>query len=468
MSRAAEGAAGGGQVSATLPGRAVLRGQVLDGTLDGAIENGAVAIENERIAWVGPADRLPERYRDPSWQEIGGPGKTIMPGLIDGHVHISFGEARSEEELALYTPVEYRAIRAVWNARKVLRAGVTSAFDAATTYNVAASVRDAIESGMFEGPRLAVAGRQLTTHQGLEDSFPSSMPFPPGQAGVLVRSRDEIIEAIRLQVKDGVDVIKVSGSNDSAITDEPLDSSAFRADEFELIAQETHRLQRHCTVHARSRDSVTHAARAGFDWIMHASYIDDEGIELCLRNGVTITPTLTLLVNILDSHQGSAGASAVDVFKAELDAAAENLSRAYRAGVPLVCGSESGWSLVPYGQWHAKEMEVFVTLLGLTPLQAIHSATMAASHTLPRWRGRIGRLAPGYLADVLVVDGDPLKDIRILQNPARFDWVIKGGRPVDTRTPIPPRRIWSWEKHKTFLSGWFDYDPQTGQGTVRP
>jgi imidazolonepropionase-like amidohydrolase len=212
---------------------------------------------------------------------------------------------------------------------------------------------------------------------------------------------------------------------------------------------------------------VTQAARAGFDWIMHASYIDDEGIDLCLKKKISITPTLTLLINIVNSHQGSAGASAVDIFKAEIDAATENLSRAYRAGVPLICGSETGWSLVPYGQWHAKEMEIFVTLLGLSPLQAIHAATLAASRCLPKWAGSIGRLSEGYIADVLLVDGDPIKDIRVLQDPSRFDLVLKGGQPVDTGTPIAPRKIWSYEKHKTFLPGWFDFNPKTGLGEVR-
>src|SRR5262249_3115497 len=149
---------------------------------------------------------------------------------------------------------------------------------AATTFHIAPAVRDAVEAGMFEGPRLAVSGRQITTHQGLEDAFPSWMEFPAGQAGVLVKNRDDIVEAIRLQVKDGVDAIKVSGSSDSAVFDDPLEGAAFRPEEFELIAEETHRLGRVCTVHARSRDSVFYAAQAGFDWIMHASYIDDRGI----------------------------------------------------------------------------------------------------------------------------------------------------------------------------------------------
>jgi imidazolonepropionase-like amidohydrolase len=444
----------------------MFRGRVVDGTLAPPLPDGIVVVKGERIAWVGPAEALPPEHAN--LPVVGaGPGRTIMPGLIDAHIHISFGEARSEEELALYTPVEYRSLRAMWFARKVLRAGVTSAFDAATTFNIAASVRDAIEAGMFEGPRFAVCGRQLTTHQGLEDAFPSWMQFPPGQAGVLVRSRDEIVEQIRLQVKDGVDVIKISGSTDSAVFDTPMGGSAFTPEEYRTIADETHRLERKVTVHARTKESALYCAQAGFDWLMHASYIDDEGIEACLKHGIAIAPSLTLLVNILESADGPVGASFLDVFKQEVDAAAENLSRAYRAGVPLMSGSETGWSLVPFGQWHGREMQIMVDLLGLTPLQAIHAGTKAGARTLPRLKDEIGSLEAGRYADFIILDGDPTADITLLQKPGQFVMVAKGGRAVDITTPIPDRRVWSYERHRTYLSGRFMYDEATGKGRVK-
>ncbi len=444
-------------------------GKVLTGDLAPAIEDGVVVTSGDAIAWVGEAAALPVEHQRAPYTDIRLPGRTVMPGLIDGHTHISFGESRTEEENALYAPAEFRALRAVWNARKVLQAGVTSAFDAATTFAVAQSVRDAIDSGMFEGPRFVVSGKQITNHQGLEDSFPSNMEFPVGQCAVLVKTRDDLIEAVRLQVKEEVDAIKVSGSNDNLLAPDSLDCSAFTYEELKLIADESHRLDKICTIHARSRQSARDAARACFDVIFHASYIDDEGIEHCLRNGCVITPTLTLLLNLIDATrgQGAAGASGIDAFQREVDAASVNLAKAYRAGVPFVAGSESGWSPVPYGHWHARELEIFVKLLGLTPLQAIHSATLGATRVMKRFGHKVGKLEAGRYADILVIDGDPLKDITLLQRKSRFDYIIKGGRPVD-RTPVAPRKRQWYERQKVFLNGVYEFDEVAGAGTLKP
>ena len=442
-----------------------LDGQVIDGTGAPAIENGTVIVAGDTIAWVGDAAAVPEKYAAMELAHVTGDDRTIMPGLVDAHVHTSFGEARSEEELALYTPVEYRSMLAAWNVRKVLRAGVTSLSDPATTFNISACLRDAIEAGIVEGPRMAAAGRQITSRQGLEDAFPSWMEFPKGQAGVLVRSRDEIVEEIRLQVKDGVDVIKVSGSNDSAVTAGPVEGMAFTEEEFTLMATETHRLGRKCTVHARTAQSVRACAAAGFDWLQHASYMDSEGLDLVIEKQIPIVPALTLLVNLLASA-GDAGASSLDVFKREVDAASENLGNAFKQGATVISGSETGWSLVPYGEWHAFEMEILVTHLGLSTLEAIHAGTGAAAVTVPQWADRIGTLESGKLADVLVLDADPLTDIRVLQSPSKLAMVLKGGSPVDIETPIGERKEYSWERNKIYLQGRFRYDESLNRGFV--
>lgn len=442
----------------------LLKGRIVDGSLNPPVENGAVVVEGERISWAGPAQALPPQYNAQEYTLIDLPGRTIMPGLIDAHTHISFGESRSEEENALYTPVEFRTAKALYYSKKILQAGVTSAFDAATTYAIGQAVRDAIDTGMFPGPRFTVSGKQITNRQGLEDSFPSNMAFPEGQAAVLVKTHSDLVEAVRLQVKDEVDAIKVSGSNDNLITPDAQGVSAFTFEELKIIADETHRLSKLCSIHARSTESARDAARAGFDQIYHASYIDDAGIEACLKNGSVITPTLTLLVNLIAANQANAGASSADAFKREVEAAAVNLRKAFDAGVPLLAGSESGWSPVPYGHWHAREMQIFVELLGMTPLQAIHANTLAVTRLMRRG-DEIGKVEAGRLADLLVVPGKPDEDVRILQKPSQFDYIFKGGQPIDRTPPAPRQRKW-YEKTKTFLSGLYVYDEQAGEGRL--
>ena len=444
----------------------VLQGKLVFGPASiSPMSDGAVVTEGKRIAWVGPAAALPDHYKNVEYESISLPGRTIMPGLIDGHTHISFGEARSEEELALYTPVEFRTIKAIWNANKVLQAGVTSAFDAATTYNIAQSVRDAIDSGMYPGPRFAVSGKQLTSHQGLEDSFPNSVAFPEGQAGVLVSSTHDIVQRIRYQVKDGVDAIKVSGSNDSLISPDSLDGAAFTDDEFALIAKEAHRLGKLATVHARSRDAITLAAKAGFDVLFHASYIDDEGIEAALKAGSVICPTLPLITNFLAANAGKSG-GLIDALEREYDAARINLPRAYRSGIPFVQGSESGWSPIPYGHWHAREAEIFVQEFGFTNLEAVECATHSATKMLKSFGNQVGMLEVGRLADLLVIDGDPVQDITLLQKSTKFNFIFKDGIPID-RTPVAPRQRMHYEKHKVFLAGLYEYDQAAGTGVLK-
>ena len=198
--------------------------------------------------------------------------------------------------------------------------------------------------------------------------------------------------------------------------------------------------------------------------------MDDEGLELVLEKDIPISPVMTLLVNIINSAEGAgqAGASAIDVFKHELDAAAENLTRAYQSGVTMVAGSESGWSLVPYGQWHAKEMEIFVEFLGMSPVEALHAGTGAAALTLPQWATEIGTLEVGKRADLIVLPGDVATDITLLQHKSRFDMVLKDGEPVDITTVIPERKVYSWERTKVYLPGLFNFDDETGKGHTVP
>ena len=167
-------------------GNVFLNGTVLTCEDTNIIKDGAVVTEGEEISWVGKTAEIPEAYRSDNYSQIDVSGDTIMPGLVDAHMHISFGECQSEEELSIYTPAEYRAIRAAVDAEKVLLRGVTSSCDPGGPNQLGGAVRDARNAGLIQGPRMAAAGRQITSQQGIGDNFPTWIGVPPSSMGVKV------------------------------------------------------------------------------------------------------------------------------------------------------------------------------------------------------------------------------------------------------------------------------------------
>jgi imidazolonepropionase-like amidohydrolase len=374
-------------------------------------------------------------------------GKTLMPGLVDAHMHISFGEAASDEELSIHTPVAYRAIRAAVNAKRVLDAGVTSACDPGGPQGIAVAVRDAIEGGLLPGPRFSAAGRQITTQLGIGDTLPSSLHDVPGAFGKFVRNVEEIVQEIRDEVKDGVDLIKIAGSGPG--TEE---YGAFALGELQAAVEEAHRLGRPITIHARSRQSIVDAVTAGFDWIMHASFIDPETTDRVIAAGTPIVPAMTLLVNMLEAGPGAMTVPALDGVKRELDAAVSGLSKAYADGALLICGSESGFAMTPYGLWHTRELELFVELLGLSDHEALLAMTKHAARAVPRHNDSIGTLTAGKFADCLIVDGRPDEDVRILSKRTALT-VVKGATVVQADAPIPGRPRQPFERTRLYTRG---------------
>ena len=433
-------------------------GRVLTCEDESIIDRGCVVVKNDRIVWVGHADAVPEALRNGNYEHVDTTGATVMPGLVDGHMHISFGQAASEEELSIYTPAEYRAVRASVDAEKALLAGVTSSCDPGGPYAVAIAVRDAIEANLVQGPRMACAGRQITTQQGISDGFPSWIGVPKSSFGALVRNRDELLQEIRDEVKDGVNLIKIAGSGNSS--DE---YSSFRLEELELAVDEAHRLDRPVTIHARSRQSVEYAARAGVDWIMHASYMDEPTLEMVLEKDIPLLPAMTLLVNTLEANRADLSPPMRDRIKRELDAAATILRKAYQDGATLVAGSETGFAMTPYGEWHAREMELFVEILGMSHFEALLSMTRNSAVTLPQHAGSIGTLTPGKYADLLVVDGKPDENVAILQDRKNIRTIVKAGRPVTAWRPASePRKRHPFENTHIYTPKVYTVEERAG------
>jgi imidazolonepropionase-like amidohydrolase len=399
----------------------VSNGRIIDGT--GATPRiGTVAAHDGRITAVGDFDDI-AIPRGAEVARIDATGKTVMPGLIDAHCHMTYGESRTEEEIDLYTSAEGRTLRAAWNAAKVLRAGVTSISQPGGSYFIGVGLRDAIAEGFVQGPRMAAAGRYLTTSNGLTDWYPDSVGVPEGSIGILANTMPQMIDEVRRQVKAGVDFIKIA--------DSPLgEFQAFTNDELKALADLAHQLGKRITIHARGSAEVRAAVDAGFDWIMHGNQMSDDTIEALAESHIPLIPTLVLLANSTDYGKDVGVPTGLyDAWARLLEDSAHTLHRAHEAGVIFGAGTDSGFALTPYGEWHAHELTLLVDYAGLTPMEAIQAGTRNVAVTVMA-KDTLGVLAPGALADVIVVNGDPLTDISVLERRENIDVVISRGTPV--------------------------------------
>ncbi|MDY6996008.1 MAG: amidohydrolase family protein [Actinomycetota bacterium] len=408
-------------------------GRVIDGLGNEPVERCNVLLRDNRIHAIGAGATAEDIPRGDTVRTIDAAGKTVMPGLIDVHCHMTYGESRTEEEIDLYTSPEMRTILAAHNVEKVLRAGVTSISQPGGSYYIGVGIRDGINRGLIHGPRMTTAGRYLTTSNGLTDWFPDSVGVPAGNIGTLTNTVDEMTREIRHQVKNGVDLIKCA--------DSPYgEYQAFSDDEMKAIADLTHRLKKKVTIHARGSDEVGAAARAGFDWIMHGNVMTDEVIATLAETRIPLVPTLLLLANMTD-FRGPARVPVhqADAVKRMLDKTVDSLHRAHRAGVKFAVGTDSGFAVTAYGEWHARELQLLQTYAGLSNLEAIEAATSACAPMM-NLDGEVGEVSVGALADLIVVDGDPSKDLAVLVNPANIETVILDGRvqafPEDLRRQV--------------------------------
>lgn len=427
----------------------VENGNVIDVISSGAQPHTSVLVRGNRIAAVG-TDLGSQVPRGENVTRIDATGKTVMPGMIDAHCHMTYGESRTEEEIDLYTSPEKRTLKAAFNAQKVLRAGVTSISQPGGSYFIGVGLRDAIAEGIVQGPRMTSAGRYLTTSNGLTDWYPDSVGVPEGSIGILANNLDGMIDEVRRQVKNGVDLIKLA--------DSPLgDSQAFTDDEMKRVTELAHQLGKRVTIHARGSSEVGAAVRAGIDWIMHGNTMTDEVIDELASAGTPLVPTLLLLANIAD--WGKLVGTPVpmrDGMARALDKTADTLHRAHEAGVVFVTGTDSGFSVTPYGEWHARELELLMDYAGLSAIEAIRAATCNAAVTL-NLEGQLGTLAPGMVADIIVVNGDPLTNIRVLQDKRNIETVVKDGAVVRFDEEALARR-WPHDRAQIYSVGDLTYD----------
>ena len=415
-------------------------GRVIDGLGNPPFE-ASVLFDDSGILHVGAV--TPEILGPAPVARIDCRGKTIMPGMIDAHCHVTFDEPHSNDELFFHRRPGLAAIIAGYNANKVLQAGVTGFLDADCIFDLGVDLRDAIEANVVPGPRMSTGGYVLLT--GVGGTAGRLLPDQGTRGyGVVVGSRDEIVREVRRQIKLGVDWVKVHVTGLIPRQREAGEIQVWSYDELCVVVETAHQLGIPVVGHCRNASSARDAARAGFDLLLHATYMDDEALTAVADARVPIVPTLTFQANLAD-HGDLVNASPElrDIFRREIEHSAVMLRRAYDAGVPLLCGSESGFALTPYGEWHFRELQLFVEAFGLSPLEAIRAATSEAARALKLY-GRTGAVEQGRLADLLVVDGDPVADIRILGDKRRIEHIFLGGNAVSREPPRTRRPISGW------------------------
>ena len=237
------------------------------------------------LEFVGPTEQAPRAAQAETVLDYS--RQFVMPGLIDVHVHLAYGNAKSEEDIDLYSPLEFRALRGLFFAQKLLAAGYTALCSPGDAGQVSLSIRNAVRAGLFDGPRISAAGPYITARQSLTDWYPSWIGAPSTSIGRLVASRDEAIEEIRVQAKNGVDCVKIALDGIQRRPDGSL-IAAFTEEETGAMVREIQRLGRKAVVHAIGREATLYAARAGVDLIFHAYYLDDECLDAMVKSGSAI------------------------------------------------------------------------------------------------------------------------------------------------------------------------------------
>ncbi len=430
-------------------------GRFFNGFEDEARLNHTLVVDDDTISYAGPTDAAPQPSRDDELVDY--TDYFVMPGLSDAHTHCSFGAQQVLEEIDMYAPVEFRALRAVINAQRTLQSGHTALIDPGCTGRVMVSVRDAINSGMFKGPRITCSGPFVSTYQGYTAFYPTWFNNPTAVVEC-VHDLESGFEIIRRQVKDGVDFIKIA-MDGSAVKDGEL-AATWTQDETTRLIGEIHRLGKRVIAHAKGRQGALRAARAGVDVIYHYSWMDNEVLDAVLEYGTVICPSLTIIGNRYRFTQPTDGHGRTrrgpgkklddgrdvewdghgrrpDMGEKEWAGAIEAAKKARAAGVTIMCGSDSGFAVNPCGEWHAQELVNLVNHVGLSEAEALRSATSVNAWFLTGGDG-VGSLEAGKLADFLVIDGDPLADISTLLDKSAIKQIYVGGEAVGFEID-PPR-----------------------------
>jgi imidazolonepropionase-like amidohydrolase len=385
-------------------------GNVIVGTGE-VIEKGAVAVNGNMISFVRPTKGIKPSRKDEVFDIS---GKSILPGFIDAHVHLCLDGSPDPMTSLLKDSTPQLTLKAAHHARQILDAGVTTIRDMGGRDYVDLAIRDGVESGLLQGPRMICSGRVICMTGGHGWQF-----------GREADGTDEIREAVREQLKMGANFIKMIATG--GVMTKGVDPGATQFTLEELLAgvEEARKAGRRTATHAQGTEGIKNSLWAGVNSIEHGFFLDDEAIELMLEMNAYLVPTLNAPYQIIKGGvKRGVPRYAVEKSKAVMKSHFQSVRRAYKLKIPIAMGTDAGTPFNCHGE-NLKEMELLVKA-GMTPMEAIVATTKTASEVLALEK-KVGTLEKGKLADLVVVDGDPLKDIRLLQNKDKILAIMKEG-----------------------------------------
>jgi imidazolonepropionase-like amidohydrolase len=395
-------------------------GRLFDGLSESYKRDVTLRIENGRIAAVGAQLPIP-----PGAAVVDLSHATVLPGLIDCHVHLQARSDRFEDIWEFKTSPLSAAMVSVVHARRTLMAGFTTVRDVGSEPFLSEDLRDLIDEGYFPGPRIVASGPCISITGGHCDlnNYPPNVHvevYPAEHDFHVADGADQIRHVIRAQVQHGVDVIKVAASGGVFSRGDTPGAPQFTYEELKVAAEEAHKAGRRIAAHAHGTQSIKDAARAGIDSIEHGTLIDDEGIRIMKERGTWLVGDIYnddyILGHAEDLH---IPAEYVEKERAIGKLQRQNWAKAVKAGVRVAFGTDAG--IYPHGD-NARQF-AWMVRLGLSPAKAILSATAWAAELLDRQKD-VGTVQAGRFADLIAVPGDPLQDIRLLE---QVPFVMKGG-----------------------------------------
>ena len=402
--------------------------RLFNGHADYFCPDATVVYQDGAVVYAGPSEGCPDL--DGETQIIDGHDHFVMPGMVESHAHLSY---TNNGPLELdKSPVEEVVIKTIQNARIMLGSGFTSAISFGSVHRVDAFLKRGIECGDVLGPRLLAGGRDIGSTGSNADLHPDYAQLKIDGLGMITDGPWEVRKAVRTLSKNGVDVVKVMIDGELISSGGGIKPGVlgFTDEELDVLVSEAHHRGMRVACHARSAAAVKQAVRGGVDFIGHANYLDDEALELleANRDRVFVGPAVAWEITFLEHYQSfgfETGSPEHEGYAAELEATQQSVKRMREAGIRVLVGGDYGLNITPHGTY-AKELQYFTEYFGFSPSEALQAATKHGGEAfMPE--GHLGTLEQGKIADMVLLKGNPLEDITLLQNPDNIAAVIKEG-----------------------------------------